>query len=143
MGERDDQIVVFGRGRRLDALDSVGDEVPRGGNQFAAEPDLARGDPRDVEQVIDRPGHVPKLPLMTPSIRRGAGLAVVAQHFEHLHGVGDGGQGVAQLVGEHRQELVLTAVVLLQLFLVAFAVGHVATSFRRRPAPIHQGRARV
>ena len=110
--ERDGQIVALGRDQRLDALDGVGDERLRR-DQLAAEHDLAPGDPRDVEQVVDEPGHVPDLPAHELDRPVEVSLALVLLGVplaEHLECVIDGGQGVAQLVGEHRQELVLLAV---------------------------------
>ncbi len=70
---------------------------------------LASGDPRDVQKVVDQAGHVAHLTrgeVAGRFNRRGVGAGQANQ----LQGVADWGQGVAQLVGQHRQELVLAAV---------------------------------
>ncbi len=68
-----------------------------------------------------------KLPHLTlDDVLGEVGVILVVRQLEHGHGVADGRERIAQFVGEHRQKLVFSTVVLLQLFLVAFAVGHVA-----------------
>ena len=78
-----------------------------------AQLDLAPGDPRDVQQVVDQAGQVVDLTLdHRAAIPRGR--SPERSHAAPAPGrCLDRGQGVAQLVGEHRQELVLAAVGLL------------------------------
>ena len=73
---------------------------------------LALHDARDVQQVVDEPRHVIGLPAdhIAGPVHRGL-RDVVALH--DVHGVADRRQRVAQLVGQHRQELVLAPVGLL------------------------------
>ena len=78
-----------------------------------AEFDLASGDAGHVQQVIDQPGHLVYLPVdhlrgpLQFRYRRTLGT-------KDLHRIADRGQRVAELVGQHRQELVLAAVGLLE-----------------------------
>ena len=62
-----------------------------------AELDLAAVDAGDVEQVVDQPGQVADLPLGDVPDLLGLG-AVEAVRAEHVQGVQDRGEGVAQLV---------------------------------------------
>ena len=83
-------------------------------DRLFAELDLAAGDPRDVEQVVDQADHL--LHLAGDHVARPAEVsAVQSRLLKDLDGVADRGQGVAELVGEHRQEFVLPAVVLLDV----------------------------
>ena len=70
-----------------------------------------RRDAADVEQVVDQADHVGDLAL-----HEGAGLVdgggVFAGEAHDLEAVADGGQGVAELVGEGGEELVLLAILL-------------------------------
>ena len=70
---------------------------------------LAAGDARHVEQVVDQPDH---LPTCRSSRSRCAAhrVAGVARQPHDLQGVADRGERVAQLVGERREELVLAPV---------------------------------
>ena len=78
-----------------------------GGQLDALRPelDLAAADPRDVEQVVDQPRELPDLPLddLAAPVLDVLGLRV----HQELDGVGDRGQRIAQLMGQHGQELVL------------------------------------
>ncbi len=68
--------------------------------------DLPAGEAGDLQQVVDEVGQLPHLPLDDA-----AGLlldqVLLPLEPEEMHGVEDGGQGVAELVREHCQELVL------------------------------------
>src|SRR5581483_2068032 len=66
-------------------------------------------DARHFQQVIHQMDQLLKLTL---NDRAGALLkpALVPLKPQELHSVGDGGEGVAEFVTEHRQELVLAAV---------------------------------
>src|SRR5262249_42746779 len=90
--------------------------VVGGGGQVQALPgqvDLARGDARHVHEVVDQPRQVVDLAVQHGEGLGGGGGVAEAQ-AEDLHGVADGGQGVAQLVGEHGEEVVLAAVGVLE-----------------------------
>ncbi len=94
------------RSHRFDGLlqDRAGiDELP-----FQA--DLPAGDPGDVEQVIDQPGELPRLTV--DDVLREIDVLEVARHLEDRDGVADRSEGIAQFVGEHREELILAAVCL-------------------------------
>ena len=88
------------------------------GDPFSAKLNPARGDAGDFEQVIHE-----MLKLSQLTFDDAAGLLldrVLARPLEtqQLHGVGDGSERAAQLVTEHRQELVLAAVQVRQLCLL-------------------------
>ena len=86
--------------------------MPENGRQLQplpAQTDLAPGDAGHVEQVFDQPGHVLDLPAhhAPRGLDRG-GAGVVG--LQQVRGVAQGGQRVAQLVGQQGQELVLAAI---------------------------------
>ena len=70
---------------------------------------LAAGDPRHVEEVVDEPGQVGDLPLddLPGPLRL---LAAGHRAAEDVEAVSDRRERIAQLVGEHRQELGLAPV---------------------------------
>ena len=73
------------------------------------ERDLSSLDAGEVQQVVHQPRQLPALPL--DDLSRAPGLlAARRRQSEQVRGVDDGGQRVAELVGEHRQELGLPAV---------------------------------
>ena len=61
---------------------------------------------RYVEQVVNQPGQLLDLTLdhLRDLLKLGIGRTLQA---EDLHGVADRGERVAQLVSQHRQELIL------------------------------------
>ena len=63
---------------------------------------------RHVQEVVDQVGEVGVL-ARDDLARPAGGLRRRARDAEHGHGIGDGGQWVAQLVAEHGQELVLAS----------------------------------
>ena len=69
--------------------------------------DLAARDARDVEQVVDQPRQVVDLALDDGALALRARLAAQPHQLQRRQ---DRRQRVAQLVAEHRQELVLRAV---------------------------------
>ena len=99
---------------RLDqrARDSTAARCAIGARSTAllAQLDLAAGDPRDVQQVVDQPGQVPHLALHQPRIRARSRRRRAAALHAAAPPLVIGGQRVAQLVGEHGQELVLAPV---------------------------------
>ena len=72
--------------------------------------DLAAGDARDIEQIVDQPTQVRNLAL--DDLELGIDLAAAAEDLERGH---DRCQGVAQLVTQHGQELVLVVELALRL----------------------------
>ena len=82
-------------------------------HHLLAELDLPLGDAGDVHEVVDQPGQVGHLPLG----HRPLGLALVGvadRVLQQVQGVPDRGQGVPQLVGQGREELVLPPIALPQ-----------------------------
>ena len=55
----------------------------------------------DVEQIIDEPGQVGDLAIHQLASPSELGL-IRHEPTHYVHGVADGGQGVAKLVGQHR-----------------------------------------
>jgi hypothetical protein len=85
---------------------------------LALELDLAARDPRDVEQVVDQPRHVRDLAL-DDRARVDRLLAVRLDVIEDEQAAADRAEWVAQLVREHREEIVLAAARLAQRLLGA------------------------
>jgi hypothetical protein len=84
------------------------DDAPRV-QAMGFEPDPARGDPGDFQEVIHEACELSHLTLDdVPGLLLDRVFS--ALEAKEVHGVEDGGEGVAELVGEHRQELVLAAV---------------------------------
>lgn len=86
--------------------------------------DAAKGDARDVQQIIEQGAHALHLPL--------DGLATALPLFGRGLGRGDqrrrlanGGQRIAQFMGQHGEEFVLLPVVVAQLLLLALALADV------------------
>ena len=67
--------------------------------------DLAARDARHVEQVVDQPDHVLELPLDDAARPDDLRILRLALH-EHVRGIAQRRQRIAQLVRQHRQELV-------------------------------------
>src|SRR5256714_1570197 len=74
----------------------------------AIQDDLAGAHPRRVQQVVDQPFEVKDLAL--DDVPRTPRLVERARLLEHAGGAGDGRQRVAELVAEHREEVVLGAI---------------------------------
>ena len=82
-------------------------------DRLQGEAQLVPGDARGVEQVVDEPDELRDLPL-DAAAGRVEDLRVVRFHPQDFDGVQDRGEGVAEFVGQGRQELVLAAVGLAQ-----------------------------
>src|SRR5204863_6168263 len=86
--------------------------------------------PRDVEQILDQSRHM--LRLAVDDVRRPCQLVGTrgarAQNFDR---VTDWAEGIAQLVGEEREELVLLAVGVPELALHPLLLGDVTRDLRR------------
>jgi hypothetical protein len=78
-------------------------------HRLAQQIDLPPGDPGDIEQVVEQAGHVSHLPVEDVARARGH-LLGNAWSPEQVGGVEHGAERVAQLVGQHGQELVLALV---------------------------------
>ena len=111
--ERGEELVLPLVDERADRLDGLVEDAGRV-EKFFLQANLAAGDPGDVEQVVDQADELPHLPF--DDFLGEIDILGVVGHLEDGDGVADGGQRVPQLVGEHRQELVLSSVVLAQLF---------------------------
>ena len=84
------------------------------GDPFLAKLNPAGGDAGDFQQVIHEMFQLPQLTFDDAAgllLDRGSRSLL---ETEQLHGVGDGGERVAQFVAEHRQELVLAVIGLLE-----------------------------
>ena len=68
--------------------------------------DLSAGDPRDIEQIFEQPRQVPHLAIDNLPGLLHMGIAGFA-HADDLRRDSDRREGVAQLVSQHRQKLVL------------------------------------
>ena len=112
VGELDGQRVPAGVHCRPGGLDRARDDRPEQ-HRFALQRDHPAGDPRHVEQVVDQADQVLDLPLDDVAGAAPVRLAQLLQP-QQLHGRADRRQRVAQLVGEHGQELVLAQRRLLQ-----------------------------
>jgi hypothetical protein len=145
-GQRVPLAVDEGPGRLDGTVDDLGQF-----DRLVPEVDLARGDPGHVEQVIDEAAQVVHLGghhLPCPV----GGFPVDLAELEQVQGGADRGQGVAQLVGEHRQELVLHAGVPPQLLrlppqcapgvLLGEVTQHLGIS-EERPVVVPDGRDRA
>ena len=126
-GQRDRESMRAGLGGRADHLDRLLDD---GGEQHGLSPegDLAVRDTRDVEQVVHQAGEVAHL-----SVRHvHEVLAVGHVELEQVERGAQRGEGIAELVGQHREELVLATIgigelgrALFELFGQTLALGDV------------------
>ena len=107
--------------------------------RLLAQQDLAARDARHVEQVVDQPGHVPDLAVHHVACRRGD-RGTDARHLQDVQRIANGCQRIAQLVSEHGQELVLAAIVLLD---VAIESRIVDRDGRPRGQVVHQRQVAV
>ncbi len=90
-------------------------------DQLFLEDDRSAGDPGNVEQVVDDPGHV--LDLFGDDLDRPEQVGAAGPFDSHdLNGVADGRQRVPQFVGEHGEEMVLALVGITKRFLHSFSV---------------------
>ena len=125
---------------RAAGLHRVGDD--RGDvDRLLLQPDLAPGDARDLQQVVDELRHLPH--LVVDHVAGPAERGVVRAALLHdLDGVADRGQGIAELVAEHRQELVLARVGLGELAGVPAELVLQPLPLREVDAEGHDRRAR-
>ena len=149
---QDDLVEAYGIGIDADLVELCVDDVAAGGGAAAhhaerlldrlrqahgpaLEHDLAGPHARGIEQIVDEPPEVNDLTL--DDVARLPDVADGARDVEHLRRAGDGGQRIAKLVAEHREEVILRAVGGLRLLkqqgalgLDSFAVGDVARDLR-------------
>ncbi len=102
----------------------------------ALQRDLARGDARDVEQVVHQPREV--LHLAAHHLARPLAHRAVVGHAQDLDRVADRRQGIPQLVREHGEELVLATVGVAQLLEGRRAVALGAAHAQERLHVRHQ-----
>ena len=121
---------VDGRPGGLDRHRDHARHVERLGPQL----DLAAHHARDVEQVVDQADEMLHLPLDHRVQALVVGVGGVPQ-LQQVHGGADGRQGVAQLMGEQGEEVVLLPVGESQRLLGGAARGDVEhrTEHQRRP----------
>ena len=94
-------------------------------HRIAPQVDRAAGDASDVEQIVDQPCQVQRLPF--DDVVRPRDLCIVDLTIAHdLHGVVDRRERIAQLVREDRDEFVLVTVRLGQRGFDATALLHFA-----------------
>ena len=86
--------------------------------------DAAARDARDVEQVVEQPRHVVGL-ARDDRARLAAGVVGPLRVVEHAGGAEDRGQRIAQLVRQHRQELLAPPHAVLNLLLRLAPLGDV------------------
>ena len=96
-------LVGHHRRRHLDRARNGVDEI----ESFAPQIDGASLEARDVQQVVDEPGHVPDLPLQNLALPR---RIVGAAQLHQVKGGQRWRERVAQLVTKHREELILAAI---------------------------------
>src|SRR6266853_3419362 len=76
--------------------------------------DLARGDPAHVDQIVDELGQILQL-ASDGDPRLLAGLVTPAHRLQDTERGADDAEGVAELVCQHRDELILSHVAILDL----------------------------
>ena len=106
--QRHRQLVVQAAVPRARRLDGLLDDRPEL-DGLLAKLELAARDAAEVEQVVDQARQLAHLTFDHPQ-RRACHLCVAVSDAQGAHGVADRGQRVAQLVRQHREELVLAAV---------------------------------
>src|SRR5262245_7571579 len=103
--------------QRPAGFDRSGDDLGQVYRRFL-QADFALADARNFHKVVHQPDH-----LLDLSIHQLVGLRnhrrIVAAQCENLNGVAEGGERVAQLVGQRRQEVIFAAVSLPQRLCLA------------------------
>ena len=133
--QRDREPMAVSIDDRAAGLHGVGDDHGHI-DHFLLEPDLAPGDPGDLQQIVHKLRQL--LDLVVDHVASPAKGRVFRPALLHdLDGVADRGQGIAQLVAEHRQELVLAGVGLGQLAGVRAKLVLQPLSFREVEAEGH------
>ncbi len=119
------------RPRRLERALHDGGE----GDSLGPQADLPVRDPGNVEEIVDEPDEMGHLPLDDHSRLRESGpiLLSVPRARQDLRRVRDGGEGIAELVREGGQELVLPAIHVAELLLGPAPLGHL-----RRERGVHR-----
>ena len=120
-GECDAQVMVVVLDQGPASLDSpVHDRLQL--DRVFLEDHLAAHDPGDVQQVVHHASH--RLDLVLDDLDRPFEVGAFEPLDLHdLHGVADRCQGIAELVGEHGEELVLAEVGFFEGFLHALPLG--------------------
>ena len=123
-GEIDHEVAARGVHGRPHGLEGVFHDRGQG-DPLLAQLDLATADAAQVEEVVDEPHHLPKLPFHDVAGLRPCPCVALSREPHDLEGVAEGAERAAQLVGEGGQELVLVTVGLPQGLLDADALGDV------------------
>ena len=111
--QRDRQLVLHAAVQVADGFHRLLDDG-RQVDSLLAQLDLAPRDPADVEQIVDEARHLADLPLQ--HLRgRPERFSVASDDVQGADGVADRRKRVAQLVRQHRQELVLPPIRLRQV----------------------------
>ena len=136
--ERDALAVALEfRARRLDGVVEDLAQV----DVLQPEVDVAARDARDVDQVVDDTRQHGGLAL--DHFMQPRDLGAVLRSVQQLERIGDRRERVAQLVAEHREELVLALILLAQQPLGALALGDVARRFEHQRHVVVGMRQRV
>jgi hypothetical protein len=107
-------IVFTGQTHQLSQVDDI-----------LMEGDLAAGDARHVEQIVEQAAHVGDLAvddLAGPLQARLGARCRRVDFAEDVHGIANGAERVAQLVCQHGEKVILLAIRVLQGFLGTFAL---------------------
>src|SRR5262249_55508180 len=141
--QRNRKCVAMSLDHRLAGFDRSSDDLGQVYRRLL-QADFATADARNFQQVVNQSGHLMDLPHHHLLGLRHQ-LRIIAAQRENLDGVADWSEGVAQLMGQRRQELVLAAVGLPQRFgltaerlLHLLALGDIYTNAdqTQRPTPL-------
>src|ERR1700686_1825780 len=117
----DDQLMALVRHHRFHGLDRARDDG-RQLNPLAMDSNLATSDARHIEQIVHQFRQMSELPLndlACPNELHRRQLRIAHQ----LHGIVDRRQWIAQLVRQHRQELIFMAIGLAQCAIEPFELA--------------------
>ncbi len=135
--KRDRQPMAMRVDDRPAGLHRVGDDGGDG-DDFLMKADLAPGHPGNFQQIVNELCELPR--LMVDHVARPAeGMVFRTALLHDLDGIANGGQRVAQLVPQHRQELVLAGVSLTQLAGVLAELVFQMLPLREVEAECHEG----
>ena len=115
--------MILGVDQRLHSFDGTGDDG-RNVDKFAAQFDFLLHHTGNIEQVVDEPHEMVNLPL-----DHDAGPMNISRfgrgRFQHLQGIDDGSQRIAQLVRQDRQKFILASVDVSQFGFDVFEVADI------------------